>query len=181
MSENVIETARVEGARARMLFLAEFEDSPGAYAIPLVLRVVDGRVDVEVFAAALRDVVGRHVSLRTAFDKTGDGWVENVRDAEEAPVLDRSAHEWDGRLPLAPDPRCEVPTAAAVYARHVVIVVHHVAADGQSMPTILDDLEHAYRERLAGRAPRWPEPPAYTSEPPSASAEGLAPLFAGVP
>jgi amino acid adenylation domain-containing protein len=181
MTDDVIETARVQGARERMLFLAEFEDSPAAYAIPLVLRIVEGRVDVEVFAAAFRDVVERHVSLRTSFDRTGDGWVENVRDAAGARVVDRSADEWDGRLPLAPDPRREVPAAAAVYARHVVIVVHHVAADGQSMPTILDDLEQAYGERFAGRAPVWPEPPAFAEEPPSLSAEGLAPLFAEMP
>ncbi|OZD55624.1 hypothetical protein CH252_07160 [Rhodococcus sp. 06-1477-1B] len=181
MTENVIETVRVGGARERMLFLAEFEDSPAAYAIPLVLRIVEGRIDVGVFSAAFRDVLERHVSLRTAFEKTNDGWREDVRDAAEARVLDRSADEWDRRLPLAPDPRREVPAAAVVYAHHLVIVVHHVAADGQSMPTILDDLERAYSERLAGRAPAWPEPPASAAEPVSASAQGLAPLFAEMP
>lgn len=181
MSDNVIETVRVQGARERMLFLAEFEDSPGAYAMPLVLRIVDGRLDVSVFAAAFRDVVARHASLRTAFEKTDGGWVENVRDAADAPVHDRSAEAWDGRLPFAPDPRREVPAAAAVYAEHVVIVVHHVAADGHSVPTILDDLEHAYARRLAGAAPAWPTPPAIDAEPPSASANGLASLFADMP
>lgn len=181
MSENVIETVRVQGARERMLFLAEFEDSPAAYAMPLVLRIVDGRIDVGVFAAAFRDVVARHMSLRTAFEKTDGGWVEKIRDAAEARVRDRSGEVWDGQVPLAPDPRHEVPTAAAVYAGHVVIVIHHVAADGQSMPTIIDDLEHAYAARLCGHAPVWSGEPVFVPEPPSASAEGLAPLFAEMP
>ncbi|GEB46802.1 hypothetical protein MTE01_27470 [Microbacterium testaceum] len=181
MSENVIETVRVQGARERMLFLAEFEDSPDAYAMPLVLRIVDGRVDVSVFAAAFRDVVERHASLRTAFEKIDGGWTESVRDAAEVPVRDRSGETWDGRLPFTPDPRREVPAAAAVYAEHVVIVIHHVAADGQSIPTILDDLEHAYTQRLAGGAPTWPAGPASDAEPPSASANGLGPLFADMP
>jgi len=181
MSENVIETVRVQGARERMLFLAELEDSPGAYAMPLVLRIVDGRLDVAVFAAAFRDVVARHASLRTAFEKTDGGWVENVRDAAEAPVHDRSAEAWDGRLPFAPDPRREVPAAAAVYAEHVVIVIHHVAADGRSVPTILDDLEHAYARRLAGAASTWQTVATAEGDPPSASARGLASLFADMP
>jgi amino acid adenylation domain-containing protein len=181
MTDDVIETVRVAGARERMLFLAEVEDSPEAYAMPLVLRIVGGRLDVEGFAAAFRDVVARHPSLRTAFDKTDDGWVESVRDAADAPVLNRSGESWDGRLPLAPDPRHEVPAGAAVYAEHVVIVVHHVAADGQSMPAILDDLEHAYAHRVDGRAPVWPTTAGGGAEPPRASASGLAPLFADMP
>ncbi|PPI73710.1 hypothetical protein C5E12_04340 [Rathayibacter rathayi] len=180
MTENATETRRVQGARERMLFLADIEDSPGAYAMPLVLLITGGRIDVEVFAAAFRDVVARHASLRTAFDRTGDGWVENVRDAAEAPVHDRSTQAWDGRLPLAPDPRREVPAAAVVFTEHVVIVVHHVAADGESMSAILDDLERAYAHRLAGRATLWPGSPAPEAEPLRASAKGLAPLFAGM-
>ncbi|MBF4462604.1 MULTISPECIES: non-ribosomal peptide synthetase [unclassified Rathayibacter] len=168
------------GARERMLFLAEFEESPNTYAMPVVLRLVAGHLDVDVFTAAFRDVATHHVSLRTAFSQTAEGWTEQVREATDVPVLDLSEQAWDGTLPVAPDPTRDVPSAAAVYSGHVVIVIHHVAADGRSVHTVLDDLEHAYSRRLVGDAPSWTRP-ASDVDPPHEPAGRLAEAFAELP
>lgn len=171
----------VRGARERMLFLAEFEESPHAYAMPIAVRLVSGHLNAGVFAAAFRDVAARHVSLRTAFSKTANGWTEDVRDAAEVPVLDRSQQRWDGTIPIAPDPARDAPSAAVLYSGHVVIVIHHVAADGQSVQTILDDLEHAYSKRLSGHDPDWSAGSTPYVDPPQESAAGLADAFADMP
>jgi len=173
--------APVTGARERMLFLAEFEESPDTYAMTVALRIVAGRVDPPTLTAAVRDVAHRHLSLRTAFRRTGNGWVEDVRRAAEVPVEDRSDRPWDGGLPFAIDPSRDLPLAAAVFTEHVVLVIHHVAADGESAPVILADLERAYAARATGRAPAWEAEATPYLDPPTGPADALARRFAQTP
>ncbi|MFF2810183.1 amino acid adenylation domain-containing protein [Streptomyces sp. NPDC058000] len=158
-------------AQRRLWFLQQFEGPSATYNLPLLLRLT-GDLDVMALHGALHDVVQRHESLRTVFpDRDGSPHqqvlaadasrpaVETVRTAaERLPALLREAasHAFD----LTRD----IPVRAWLYAtapdEHVLLLlVHHIAADGGSLAPLTRDLSVAYTARSTGTAPQWDELP----------------------
>ncbi|MET9254128.1 amino acid adenylation domain-containing protein [Streptomyces sp. NPDC003717] len=159
-------------AQRRLWFLHRLDGPSATYNIPFAVRL-DGRLDVDALRRALHDVVARHASLRTVFPAREGG----------APVQ-RVLAAGDVRLPLVPEPvdadKCadrvgaavaepidvehELPLRATLLRladdSHVlVLVIHHIAADGSSLAPLVRDLGTAYRDRLGGAAPAWTPPP----------------------
>ncbi|MET7767006.1 condensation domain-containing protein, partial [Streptomyces sp. NPDC005393] len=164
-------------AQRRLWFVEQLEGPSPTYNIPMAIRL-SGQVDSGALNAALRDVIGRHEVLRTVFavadgephqqvlaladlswkldvvalsttDGTGgsDGSV-NVHAA----VAETASHAFDLSS--------EVPIRAWLFTvapdDHVLlVVVHHIAADGWSMGPLARDVSMAYEARCAGRAPEW--------------------------
>jgi Condensation domain len=164
-----VRPARVplSSGQQRMWFLNRLEPGTAAYNIPLAVRLT-GDVDVTALEAALADVAARHESLRTVFpDTDGVPWQEIQTGPEAAPALDvRDATEAELAGVLAAEARAgfdlsaELPWRAALVrlgaAEHVlVVVVHHIAADGWSTGVLARDLSAAYAARLSGRVPGW--------------------------
>src|ERR1700722_416309 len=130
-------------------------------------------LDTDALGAALSDVVGRHESLRTMFpshegtpqqvvvpvDQADVGW--HVVDAAgwSPEQLDEGIATAVGyAFSLA----TEIPVRAQLFTvaanEHVlVIVLHHIAADGLSLMPFGADLGVAYASRCAGHAPEWTE------------------------
>ncbi|MFI7388702.1 amino acid adenylation domain-containing protein [Streptomyces sp. NPDC049813] len=155
-------------AQRRLWFLDQFEGPSATYNIPVVLRLT-GSLDVAALRAAVADVVARHESLRTtvATDEAGIPF-QRVRAQEEAaprmPVVSVAPDEVAARVAEAAahafDLAAEIPLRVSLFEvaedEHVlVLVVHHIAGDGESMAPLSRDLVAAYRDRLTGRAPRW--------------------------
>ncbi|RDI25353.1 non-ribosomal peptide synthetase [Lentzea flaviverrucosa] len=151
-------------AQQRLWFVDQFAGPSATYNVPLVLRL-EGELDVAALTAAVGDVVGRHESLRTVIALGADGVphqrvlpVEDVPDLVEFAEAEPSTVDIAARRPfdLASDP----PLRATVL-RHgdrdhsLVLTVHHIAGDGESMAPLLHDLAIAYRARRAGIAPGW--------------------------
>ncbi len=155
-------------AQLRLWFLARLEGSSATYNIPLCLRL-EGTLDTSALHRALCDVVARHESLRTVVaEHEGEPW-QRVLPASEAEIalpvepvtaaglvlaLQSAAHE-----PF--DIEREQPIKARLWQldeqSHVLLVLlHHVAADGWSLGPLTRDLGEAYAARRAGRAPGWP-------------------------
>ncbi|ELB88764.1 non-ribosomal peptide synthetase, partial [Rhodococcus wratislaviensis IFP 2016] len=154
-------------AQKRMWFLNQFDTSSAAYNIPLAVRLT-GHLDVESLRAAVTDVFVRHESLRTVFP-SHDGeptqvvlspgqWTPNLE------IVEVSEHELRGHIAgLATagfDVTADVPMRSALFALapddHVlVIVVHHICADGFSLTPLARDVMTAYAARIAGSAPQW--------------------------
>ncbi|MFH8347402.1 amino acid adenylation domain-containing protein [Streptomyces sp. NPDC018045] len=159
-------------AQQRLWFLHRFEGPSATYHIPAVFRLT-GDLDVAALTAALGDVVARHEALRTLIAEDGQGVpYQRVVPASEAvvgmPVV-----------PVSPAALTEAVTASAArlfdLARdlpvradllrlsdrdHVlVLVLHHIAGDGESVVPLGRDLAAAYASRHAGHAPTWPELP----------------------
>ncbi|MFD7734054.1 amino acid adenylation domain-containing protein, partial [Kitasatospora phosalacinea] len=158
-------------AQRRLWFLHRLDGPSATYHVPFAVRL-DGALDVDALRLACADVVARHSALRTLFPTHGDGPVQRivapgavrlpfaVEDVEPGKCADRIAAavaepiDVERELPLR-----VVLLRLAADAHVLVLVVHHIAADGSSLAPLFRDLGAAYRERLAGAAPSWGPPP----------------------
>ncbi|WP_344929852.1 condensation domain-containing protein, partial [Streptosporangium carneum] len=133
----------------------------------MALRL-SGALDVGALRAALGDVVARHESLRTVFAEDEAGPYQRVLPVEAAcPVLEVVSCDRDGlegRLAEAAghafDLSAEIPVRARLFRldaeEHVLmLVVHHIATDGWSMPLLGRDVAVAYAARTTGQEPAW--------------------------
>ncbi|WP_190120680.1 non-ribosomal peptide synthetase, partial [Streptomyces flavofungini] len=167
------ERAPLSYAQRRLWFIDRFEGPSATYNAPFPLRL-SGELDAVALAAAMRDVVARHESLRTVFAEDEDGVpCQRVLPAHEAQLdvavvdvepggvaaalAEFAAHRFD----LAQ----EIPVKAALLrlgaADHVLVwLVHHIACDGASLAPMARDLNTAYTARLADGLPQWTELPA---------------------
>ncbi|MFI6151815.1 amino acid adenylation domain-containing protein [Kitasatospora sp. NPDC051170] len=155
-------------AQHRIWFLDRLDEGAG-YRIPLLYRL-SGTLDTDALAAALIDLLARHEILRTVYPVTAEGGPQQVvlEDPATWPVL------MTGRPNTAEEAHREATRAAA----HVfdlaaeapvrfhllstgdrdhllLLLLHHIAADGWSLEPLLRDLETAYTARLEHRAPTW--------------------------
>uniref|UniRef100_A0AAU2V5U8 Amino acid adenylation domain-containing protein n=1 Tax=Streptomyces sp. NBC_00003 TaxID=2903608 RepID=A0AAU2V5U8_9ACTN len=156
-------------AQRRLWFLDRFEGASATYNVPLALHLT-GDLDTDALTTALRDVVARHETLRTLlFEEAGIPY-QRILPVEEAvldvPVLDVSPDEVDhtikDTISYAFDLYAEIPIRACVLrhapdAHVLVLLFHHIAADGESAVPLLRDLSTAYTARRAGHAPGWEE------------------------
>ncbi|MEY9878308.1 amino acid adenylation domain-containing protein, partial [Streptacidiphilus sp. MAP12-33] len=154
-------------AQRRLWFLGQLEGPSAVYNIPVSVRL-SGTVDKAALAAALRDVLERHEVLRTVYTVVDD------EPYQQIVPMDRL--DWE--LLTADVPIDGLAAAVAATTRHVldlstdlpirawlfstsaedhvlVLVVHHIAADGWSMGPLARDLATAYAARGEGRVPAW--------------------------
>nr|WP_245805102.1 non-ribosomal peptide synthetase [Amycolatopsis australiensis] len=152
-------------AQQRLWFLHGLEGGSATYNVPLVLRLA-GELDVEALRAALSDVTGRHEALRTVFPAAGGVPYQRIlaEATVELAVRTVPGSEVDSAVDELVrggfDLGAGVPVRAALLSvdprRHVlVLVVHHIAADGWSLAPLWRDVATAYRARLRGEAPQW--------------------------
>ncbi|MCP2289083.1 non-ribosomal peptide synthetase [Nocardia amikacinitolerans] len=158
----------LSAAQRRMWFLNRYDPASPAQNIPLALEV-EGELDVAVVQAALMDVIARHEALRTVYPVNAEGEpYQEVRGVAEAFVPVRVSDVDADSVPRL------VATASArgfdlttelslrvelfrVEPRRTVLVVlmHHIAADGSSLAPLARDVLVAYSARRAGVAPQW--------------------------
>jgi amino acid adenylation domain-containing protein/non-ribosomal peptide synthase protein (TIGR01720 family) len=159
-------------AQEQLWFLYRMAGASPAYNIPLAVRI-NGALDVAALESGLRDVVGRHEVLRTVFpENDGRPW-QDIRPAAEAQpalvtgrVTETELSEALRRATAtAMDLATETPLRAFLYAisgdkaasspeGHVLLLlVHHIAADANSMQALWRELQAAYAARQAGREP----------------------------
>ncbi|MFD3680894.1 amino acid adenylation domain-containing protein [Streptomyces sp. NPDC058613] len=160
-------------AQQRLWLVSGLQDGGTSYNVPMAVRL-NGVADVGALRAAFADLVGRHEPLRTRFT-TVDGEPRQVVDPvgepvfevrtvapseREAELLAAARHPFD----LAAEHPLRVTLVRTGEAESTLLVLlHHIATDGQSLRPLFDDLSAAYAARLAGRAPDWaPLPADYT-------------------
>ncbi|WP_182359149.1 non-ribosomal peptide synthetase [Tomitella gaofuii] len=145
-------------------------------AVAVELRAVSGAdlpvglggPDIAALQAAVADLLGRHEVLRTVIVDSGLGPAQLVRPVEEVgdvlPVESVTAEDWSARAakvagrPFALER--EIPFRARLLdvddgSCVLLLVLHHIAADGGSMGPLARDLAEAYSSRGEGRPPRW--------------------------
>ncbi|MBS2545255.1 non-ribosomal peptide synthase/polyketide synthase [Catenulispora sp. NL8] len=150
----------------------------GFFNQSLVLQTSD-EVDPEALRRALKALWAHHDALRSRFATGGDGrWRQYCAPAQvTAPEL-LEVQDLGGLDPAAAQ-HAEDQATAAVHAgfdldtgpllaarlftagagrpARLLLVVHHLVIDGVSWRVLLEDLETAYRQAVAGRTLRLPE------------------------
>jgi amino acid adenylation domain-containing protein len=155
--------SRMSFAQSRLWYLDRIAspEAAVAYNLPTLVRL-NGTVDADALEAALADVVERHEPLRTAFEEQDGEPVPLVLDGR--PALERvrvTANELPARVAEVArrrfDLSSDLPIRAVLFTidgdgtgHALLFVIHHIAADGWSMPPLLEDLSRAYTARLAG-------------------------------
>ncbi|MFJ2232278.1 condensation domain-containing protein, partial [Streptomyces halstedii] len=158
-------------AQRRLWFLHKLEGRSATYNMPLAFHLT-GSVDSRAVHSALRDVLGRHESLRTVFPEVDGrpyqrvldvaeedfGWEHHtVVESELAPALEEAAR-------YGFDLSTEVPVRAWLFEvkdgeSALLLLLHHIAADGWSMGPLARDVVTAYTARSRAAAPTWSELP----------------------
>ncbi|MFI1398431.1 amino acid adenylation domain-containing protein [Streptomyces sp. NPDC020681] len=150
-------------AQQRLWFLGQLEGENPAYNIPVAVRLT-GELDTDALAAAVQDVVVRHEALRTRFPDVDGRPRQEVLAADavriELPVTELTDGTVESAARRGFDLATELPLRASLFrasaAEHVLLlVVHHIAADGWSVGPLGADLARAYEARRQGSAPAW--------------------------
>jgi amino acid adenylation domain-containing protein len=160
-------------AQQRLWFLHRMEPDNPFYNCPVALRL-EGRLDVAALARALDAIVRRHEILRTTFRTVGGRPVQLVTTRSQAlPLVDFAG---------APDAEAEARRFVAEEARrpfnleegpllrtdllrlrereHVlVMVLHHIVADGWSAGILVRELKALYESFSRGEPSTLPELP----------------------
>ncbi|MFF7166811.1 amino acid adenylation domain-containing protein, partial [Streptomyces sp. NPDC008086] len=157
----------VSSAQRRMWFLQRMDEDTLAYNMPGALRL-RGPLDHAALEQAFADLVTRHETLRTIYpEHAGEPFqhllspeqaaprVETV-DVEAFPDADALLREALAGFDLA----TRTPLRIRLYRKSpddhlLLLVVHHIAADGWSLTPLLKDLATAYDARREGTAPAW--------------------------
>ncbi|ELP62018.1 non-ribosomal peptide synthetase [Streptomyces turgidiscabies] len=162
----VPDEAPLSSAQRRLWFLDRLEESGAAYHIPLAVRLTGAALDQDALRLALADLVTRHEILRTVYPDSDGTPRQRLLDpvaarprlhvdrATEAELPTRLAELAMGAFRLAE----EIPLRAHLLVLgpedHVLLLVlHHIAADGWSLDPLTRDLAAAYRARREHRVP----------------------------
>ncbi|MFE0593030.1 amino acid adenylation domain-containing protein [Micromonospora echinospora] len=154
-------------AQRRLWFMYKLDGPSATYNVPLINRF-SVPVDPDALWAAVADVVARHEVLRTVYVEIdgepaqrvlppGEARIDTAHETVAADEVDARVGQFCAR---AFDLSTELPLAVRLFTvaddDHVlVLVLHHIAADGASMGPLGRDLSQAYAARLAGTAPAW--------------------------
>jgi glutamate-1-semialdehyde aminotransferase/acyl carrier protein len=123
---------------------------------------LDGPLDREALRGAVRNLVGRHESLRTSFSADGETLLvhptpETVLTEHTCVTEDELAHF---RRTWAEQPLDRAFRAAVVAVdphRHLLLIaVHHAAVDGWSYNVVFEDLVALYNAGCRGTSPELP-------------------------
>ena len=141
-------------------------------ATGLVLR---GDLEPTALESALQDLADRHEALRTSFPVRSGAPVQSVADdpslalvqrdvghlgpdEREAAVQQLLAHEARRPFDLAAGPLARATLVRRADRDHVLLLVlHHIVADGWSLNLLQRDLAALYNARRTGRPARLPE------------------------
>ncbi len=135
------------------------------FNLGLTLRFT-GPLDIAALTGALNDVVARHEALRTVFPEHEGVPHQSVRpaltldltvaeitaDQADATIAELRGHLFD----LTSGPMIRPTLLVLDPQTHVLVVlVHHIVTDHNSLGIIYEDLVTAYQARSTGRVPQW--------------------------
>lgn len=163
-------------SQRQLWFLSELYGASAMYNVPFAFWLV-GDLDVAALEVALRALVQRHESLRTAyFDIDGDPYqlilpagevspslvVRQWRATDaDRPALVRRILDVEARQPFdLHSGRLVRGRLFSAGSRHLfLLTLHHIACDGVSLVVLFQELEQLYSAARAGRDAELPPLP----------------------
>ncbi|MFF7061854.1 amino acid adenylation domain-containing protein [Pseudomonas sp. NPDC008258] len=159
-------------AQQRQWFLWKLDPDSAVYNISSALRF-KGELDRPALQRAFDTLLARHDALRTTFSQQGERVVQVVHAAPplavaherlngtgEQALRQQVEHEASLGFDLEAGPLLRVKLLELDAQEHVlVLVLHHIIADGWSMPLMVEELVHlyaAYREGGDAQLPTLP-------------------------
>lgn len=160
-------------SQRRLWFLAQMDPGNPVYNVVIALRL-DGRLNRPALERSLQTLVDRHESLRTSFyhreglpfARVLDGaeWTSPFVDVSSTP--ERKAEEKARQLALTEARRpfdlgspslFRANLIRSSHQRHLLLlVVHHIVADGWSLGILAKELGELYAALMAGQQPALP-------------------------
>ncbi len=163
-------------AQERLWFLHHLEGDSGAYTIPFAVRL-EGNLNVKALSGAIEAIVRRHEVLRTRFEIKDDKPVQvidpNINITLPVVNLQNVADPWkqveqlaikEAYKPfdLARDSMLRVKMWQVTQQEYVLLlVIHHIAADGWSIGVLIRELSAHYRAISTGSSVELPLPVQY--------------------
>lgn len=143
----------------RLWFLQHLEGRKDAYNIPVVIKL-KGDLNIQALQQALIDVITRHESLRTMFpsDETGMSYqcilephdfkmkleVIKTNEKQFLTEINKAIHYC---FDLTTEPAFRVNIFEINHNQYVLLLlIHHIAADGWSLTPLTRDLAKAYHD-----------------------------------
>ncbi|WP_335334146.1 amino acid adenylation domain-containing protein [Gordonia phthalatica] len=162
------EVVPVSGVQRGMWLLNRADPASPAYNIALALQL-EGDLDVDALRTAVEDLIGRHESLRTSYPMINGepsqliGPVDAVMNRLDLAPVDVTGSVEDAiravtgvGFDVTQAPPVRLALLRLGPTDHVVVlVIHHISADGASMAPMARDLMSAYAARVAGAVPAW--------------------------
>lgn len=162
-------------AQQRLWFLEQLEPGTATYNIPAVLRLT-GNLDVAALEASLNTVIERHEALRTSFPALDGQPIQAVAPQLQVNIvtLDLSevaSEDWEAEgvktavaESLKPFDLEQLPLLRVTLIQHegdrlLVLVLHHIIADGWSMGVLIREIATLYDAFSTGKSPALPELP----------------------
>ena len=157
----------------RLWFLDELEPGSSLYNIPTAIKLT-GDLNVDALRQAFLKLIARHESLRTTFGSANDEPLRatadvltpdiDYRDADtslplEAQLTQLSQQPFDlAKGPLIRLHLLKIDDQSIDEQSHaLLIVVHHIIADGWALGVLMRDLSELYKAAVEGTAPQLPE------------------------
>lgn len=162
-------------AQQRLWFLDQLENHGPAYNIPVAYRLA-GPLNEAALRRSLSELLRRHTALRTTFTVLNGEPVQTVAPAgpvdlplislahlppasRAAEAAERCAAAAQRPFNLARDPLLRASLFQLTPTEHILLlVVHHIAADGWSVRLLLRELASLYAAFAAGQPSPLPEP-----------------------
>lgn len=175
-------TAELSSQQSGLWLATELARTSATYNIITVMRL-RGPLDISVLGKALSDLISRHEGLRTSFAEQegvprlvidpppGRVWLEQL-DVSNVPEPIRSQRALQlitgccqQRIELGIAPLLRVFVVRIDAEEHLLsYVLHHIIADGWSMPILAGELSELYRAAAEGRAAQLPAQPIQPSD-----------------
>ena len=151
----------LSSGQQRLWFLAQMEPESSAYVIPAAVRI-DGPLQLALLKQALDKIIDRHEVLRTVFKTEDDEPKQVILNEIAVPflVVDLQCHSLaDQEIKLEECIRCEISKpfnlSEGSLLRAVVVqlgeqehvlflALHHIVADGWSIPILVRELSAFY-------------------------------------
>jgi amino acid adenylation domain-containing protein len=152
----------LSAAQEALWFLDRLQGASAVYNMPYAFRL-QGAIDVAALRRAFRAVIERHLVLRTVYAQDAGApygtvlppscfELDVISTSQPTEALERETAQQP--FDLARDPMLRATLFTTDTLTHVlVIVVHHIAADGLSMDVLARELAHGYSDACAGTQP----------------------------